>query len=111
MLRVNLNDKRYMCSAAFWQDKHNIKMASLIEDLMFQRDLLSTISQESPKDFFQRTDGFVKEKPKSGFFKFLKGPNRFEKEFAESMNEKYALIKSDIHRLSKNAKSEIKRDI
>ena len=111
MLRVDLNDKRYMCSPEFWQDKHNSETASLIDDLMFQRDLLSTIPQDSPKDFFQRSDGFVVRKNRLGFLKFLKGPGYYESKFADNMNKQYELIKADLKHLSNKAKNEINYEI
>ena len=53
--------------------------AELVDRLIFQRDMLSTISANSPKDFFQRMDGFIEPIQKTGFLKFLKGPGYYEK--------------------------------
>lgn len=108
MLKVDISNKRYMCSPAYWQDKYHSQMTILVDKLMFQRDLLGTIAKNNSKDFFQRTDGIVEQKPKSGFFKFLKGPSRYEKEFVESMNEEYSFIKSNIYKLSKDNNTETK---
>ena len=109
MLKVESN-KRYMQSAAFWQEAHNKQAAELVDRLIFQRDMLGTISANSPKDFFQRTDGFIEPIQKTGFFKFLKGPGYYEKKFAESMNKEYALIKSDLSNLSQQAKKKLKQE-
>ena len=104
MLKVE--NKRYMQTAAFWQDAHNKKAVSIIERLMFQRDLLGKIAQNESKDFFQRTDGFVEKKPKSGFFKFLKGPGFYENKFDEDMYKEYAFIKSVIALHSRNVRKD-----
>lgn len=103
---LKLEDKRYMQAAAFWQDAHNKKAVSIIDRLMSQRDMLGKIAQNESKDFFQRSDGFVEKKPKSGFFKFLKGPGFYENKFAEDMNKEYAFIKSDLAELSRNVRKD-----
>ncbi len=109
MLKIE-NNKRYMQAAKFWQDSHNKRAAALSDRLLAQRDLLATIQQNSPKDFVQRTDGFVEPIQKTGFFKFLKGPEHYEKKFAECMNKEYALIKSDFSALSQEARENLKQD-
>ena len=108
MLKIE-NSKRYMQSAAFWSDSHNQKAAELADKLIFQRDMLGTITKCNPRHFVQRVDGFVEPIKKTGFFHFLKSPGYFEKKFAESMNLEYALIKSDFLKLSQEARKEMIR--
>lgn len=88
--------KTYMQSPQFWNEPHNKKMEEVTSKLIGQRDLLEDLSKTYSKDYFQRTDGTLKQIEKKGFFSFLSGPSYFEKEFISELNCDYRRIKSEL---------------
>lgn len=109
MYKVDLSNKRYMCLASFWQDKHNAEMAKLSEELMSQRSLLTQLTENNKNDFFQRNDGSVEIVEKKGFLGFLAKPEYYETKFIDDMNKIYFDIKKEMKELSKKAIKEVKK--
>lgn len=106
MLKVDFTkNRRYMQNASFWQDPHNSQMFDLGQCLFSQRRLLTSIAQNAPKDFFQRTDGLIEHKKPTGLFSFLKGASYYKKLFVKDMNSEYKCLKQEISDLANNAKS------
>ena len=106
MLKIDYNNnRRYMQSAEFWQDKDNKKTAELIDKLMFHRDMLSTVSNSNPADFFQRTDGFVEQRQRTGLVKIIKSfMTYFDNMYVDSLNNNYKNAKVVLKRQTANVK-------
>ena len=105
MLKIDYDNRHYMQSAEFWQDKDNKKTAELIDKLMFHRDMLSTVSNSNPADFFQRTDGFVEQRQKTGLVKIIKSfMTYFDNMYVDSLNNNYKNAKVVLKRQAANVK-------
>ena len=105
MLKIDYDNRHYMQSAEFWQDKDNKKTAELIDKLMFHRDMLSTVSNSNPADFFQRTDGFVEQRQKTGLVKIIKSfMTYFDNMYVDSLNNNYKNAKVVLKRQTANVK-------
>ena len=109
MLKIDLNSNRhYMQSAEFWLDKDNRQTTELIDRLMFHRDMLSTVSASSPHDFFQKTDGFVIQKPYKGLKGAIKNVTTyFDKMFTDTLNTNYRISKYALSRQAARVKHEL----
>lgn len=92
-----------MCLDSFWKDKHNSRMSVLSDQLYLQREVLTTISKSNSKDYFQRIDGVLEQKPRKGFWGFLTGPSYYQKDFVYEMNDEYKRIKFEMGELSRKA--------
>ena len=105
MLKIDYDNRHYMQSAEFWQDKDNKKTAELIDKLMFHRDMLSTVSNSNPADFFQRTDGFVEQRQRTGLVKIIKSfMTDFDNMYVDSLNNNYKNAKVVLKRQTANVK-------
>lgn len=105
MLKIDYDNRHYMQSAEFWQDKDNKKTAELIDKLMFHRDMLSTVSNSNPADFFQRTDGFVEQRQRTGLVKIIKSfMTYFDNMYVDSLNNNYKNAKVVLKRQTANVK-------
>lgn len=105
MLKIDYDNRHYMQSAEFWQDKDNKKTAELIDKLMFQRSMLSTVSSSNSADFFQRTDGFVEQRQRTGLVKIIKSfMTYFDNMYVDSLNNNYKNAKVVLKRQTANVK-------
>lgn len=103
-MKVIPPNRSYMQSPEFWNAPHNKKMAEITTRLILQRDIMQNFATLHTKDYTQTTNGSLRQIPKKGLFKFLKGPSIYEDLFVKSLNRDYRSISLELNKAAKQVR-------